>query len=141
MSINNIFGVAGSALNAQLVRLNLTASNIANASTVATTEGEAYKAKRPVFATILNQEQANQSNGNTGGVKIDQIIDDKTGAEKVFDPTHPKADVNGYLYRSNVNEIAEMVEMMAAARSYQNNVEVINTAKDLATRTIDTMKS
>ena len=141
MAINDIFGIAGSALNAQLVRLNLTASNIANASTLATTEAEAYKAKRPVFQTLLNKEQAALRGSKQGGVMIAGIIDDKTGAFKISDPTHPKADAEGYLYKSNVNEITEMVEMMAAARSYQNNVEVVNTARDLAQRTIDAIKS
>lgn len=141
MSLSNIFDIAGSALHAQLVRLNLTASNIANAGTMASTEAEAYKAKKPVFMTLLEREKSRATNSNTGGVKVDRIIDDPTGVLKIHDPHHPQADSNGYLYRSNVNEVAEMVEMLSAARSYQNNVEVVNTARELMQRTIDSLKT
>ncbi len=141
MSLSNIFGIAGSALNAQLVRLNLTASNIANSSTLSTNEAEAYKAKRPVFKALLDRETPQLHKQYAGGVKIDRIVDDSAAGTKLFDPTHPQADADGYLYRSNVNEITEMVEMMAASRSYQNNVEVVNTARELMQRTIDIIKA
>jgi flagellar basal-body rod protein FlgC len=141
MSLSNVFGIASSALNAQLVRLNLTASNIANAGTMASSEAEAYKAKKPVFMTLLEREKSRVENSNNGGVKVERIIDDPTAAPKVYEPTHPQADANGYLYRSNVNEVTEMVEMMSAARSYQNNVEVVNTARELLQRTIDIIKT
>ena len=141
MSISNIFGIAGTALNAQLVRLNLTASNIANAGVVAPTEGEAFKAKRPVFQALLDKEKLNAGAQYLGGVKVQTIVDDKTQAPSIYDPTHPQADANGYIYKSNVNEVNEMVDMMAAARSYQNNVEVVNTARELMLRTIDIIKT
>jgi len=141
MSISNIFGIAGTALNAQLVRLNLTASNIANAGVVAPSEGEAFKAKRPVFQALLEREKLNAGAQYIGGVKVEKIVDDQTPAPNIYDPTHPQADANGYIYKSNVNEIGEMVEMMAAARSYQNNVEVVNTARELMLRTIDITKT
>lgn len=141
MSISNIFGIAGSALNAQQVRMNVTASNLANAGTTASSEGEAFKAKRVVFQALLEKEQSSSGTPNAGGVKIDKIIDDTSPASKIYEPSHPQADAKGYLYKANVNEVTEMVEMMDAARSFQNNVEVVNTARDLMVRTIDTIKN
>ncbi len=141
MSISNIFGIAGTALNAQLVRLNLTASNIANAGVVAPSEGEAFKAKQPVFQALLDKEKLNAGAQYIGGVKVHSIVDDKTPAPTIYDPSHPQADANGYIYKSNVNEVGEMINMMAAARSYQNNVEVVNTARELMLRTIDIAKT
>ena len=141
MSMENVFGIAGSALNAQLVRLNLTASNIANAGSTATNVADVYKSKKPVFQTILDATKNEMTGQNKGGVKIEKIVDDQTPGTRLYDPSHPQADKDGYLYKTNVNEIAEMVEMMAAARSYQNNVEVINTARELMTRTIDSIKN
>ena len=141
MSMENIFGIAGSALNAQLIRLNLTASNIANAGSTATNVADVYKSKKPVFQTILDATKNEMAGQNKGGVKIEKIVDDQTPGTRLYDPSHPQADKDGYLYKTNVNEIAEMVEMMAAARSYQNNVEVINTARELMTRTIDSIKN
>ena len=141
MSISNIFGIAGTALNAQMVRLNLTASNIANAGVVAPSEGEAFKAKRPVFQALLDKQKLNAGAQYLGGVKVLSIVDDKTPAPTIYDPTHPQADANGYLYKANVNEVGEMVEMLAASRSYQNNVEVVNTARELMLRTLDIIKT
>ena len=141
MSIANIFGIAGSALNAQQVRMNVTASNLANAGTSASSDGEAFKAKRVVFQALLDKEQSGGGTPNAGGVKIDKIIDDTSPASKIYEPSHPQADAKGYLYKANVNEVTEMVEMMDAARSFQNNVEVVNTARDLMVRTIDTIKN
>ena len=141
MSMESIFGIAGSALSAQLVRLNLTASNLANANTATSSEAETFKAKKPVFQSILEKQKNEVSGQYAGGVKISKIIDDTTPGPKVYEPGHPQADKDGFLYKSNVNEIAEMVEMMAAARSYQNNIEVVNTARELMTRTIDSIKN
>ena len=141
MSMENVFGIAGSALNAQLIRLNLTASNIANAGSTATNVADVYKSKKPVFQTILDATKNEMAGQNKGGVKIEKIVDDQTPGTRLYEPSHPQADKDGYLYKTNVNEIAEMVEMMAAARSYQNNVEVINTARELMTRTIDSIKN
>ena len=141
MSMENIFGIAGSALNAQLIRLNLTASNIANAGSTASNVADVYKSKKPVFQTILDATKNEMAGQNKGGVKIEKIVDDQTPGTRLYEPSHPQADKDGYLYKTNVNEIAEMVEMMAAARSYQNNVEVINTARELMTRTIDSIKN
>jgi len=141
MALTNIFGVAGSALNAQTVRMNLTASNMANATTMAGTADQAYKAKRAVFKALLDQQQANASAPNVGGVRIDRIVDDKAEVPRIYEPSHPEADSAGYVYKSNVNEVTEMVDMMSAARSYQNNVEVVNTAREMMMRTIDILKA
>lgn len=141
MALDNIFGIAGSALNAQTTRMNATASNLANAGAVAGTEKDAFRGKRAVFKTILDTQMGAQSAPNTGGVKIDNLIDDPAPITRMSSPGNPMADKDGYVYLSNVNEMTEMVEMMAAARSYQNNVEVINTARQLMMRTLDIIKS
>jgi flagellar basal-body rod protein FlgC len=141
MALDNIFGIGGSALNAQTVRMNAVASNLANASTVATTEAQAFRGKRAVFKTIMDQELNGSGNDNKGGVKVTEISDDPAPIKKMHDPGNPQADKDGYVYLSNVNEMTEMVEMMAANRSYQNNVEVINTARQLMMRTLDIIKS
>ena len=137
MALDQIFGIAGSALNAQSVRMNLTASNLANAGTVSSTEQDAYRGKRAIFKTILEQQSAGQQVAYQGGVSIEKVQDDPTPVRRVMDPGNPIADKEGYVYTSNVNEMGEMVDMMAASRSYQNNVEVINTARQLMMRTLE----
>jgi flagellar basal-body rod protein FlgC len=141
--IDNIFGIAGTALNAQLTRMNATASNLANASTVSTTEAEAFRAKRPVFKTLVDSMMPTQpatAQDTKGGVRVERLIDDPSPVRKQYEPGNPLADKEGFVFQSNVNEVSEMVEMMAAARSYQNNVETVNTAKALMMRTLDVMK-
>ncbi len=140
MALDNIFGIGGSALNAQTVRMNTVASNLANAGTVAGSDAEAFRGKRAVFKAILEEQQNSQDN-NKGGVKVTEITDDPSPIKRMHDPANPAADKDGYVYLSNVNEMTEMVEMMAANRSYQNNVEVINTARQLMMRTLDIIKS
>ena len=137
MALDQIFGIAGSALNAQSVRMNLTASNLANAGTVSSTEQDAYRGKRAIFKTILEQQSSGQQVAYQGGVSIEKVQDDPTPVRRVMDPGNPIADKEGYVYTSNVNEMGEMVDMMAASRSYQNNVEVINTARQLMMRTLE----
>ena len=141
MALDNIFGIAGSALNAQTVRMNTTASNLANASTVASSDKEAFRGKRVTFKTIMETLPNGNDLANKGGVKISAISDDPKSISRMSDPGNPAADKDGYVYLSNVNEMSEMVEMMAAARSYQNNVEVVNTARQLMMRTLDIIKS
>ncbi|MEI7513889.1 MAG: flagellar basal body rod protein FlgC [Betaproteobacteria bacterium] len=141
MALDNIFGIAGSALNAQTVRMNTTASNLANAGSVAGTDKDAFRAKRTTFKTIMEQQLGSSETNNKGGVKVAAITDDPKTISRMSDPGNPSADKDGYVYLSNVNEMSEMVEMMAAARSYQNNVEVVNTARQLMMRTLDIIKS
>jgi flagellar basal-body rod protein FlgC len=141
MALDNIFGIAGSALNAQTVRMNTTASNLANAGSVASTDKDAFRAKRTTFKTIMEQQLGSNDTNNKGGVKVAAITDDPKTISRMSDPGNPSSDKDGYVYLSNVNEMSEMVEMMAAARSYQNNVEVVNTARQLMMRTLDIIKS
>ncbi|MEY3871233.1 MAG: Flagellar basal-body rod protein FlgC [Pseudomonadota bacterium] len=141
MALDNIFGIAGSALNSQTVRMNAIASNLANAGTVSGTDQDAFRGKRTVFKAIMDQQAAPQDSSYQGGVKVLQIKDDPTPVRRMLDPGNPLADKEGYIYTSNVNEMAEMVDMMAASRSYQNNVEVINTARQLMMRTLDITKA
>lgn len=132
MSLFNVFGISGSGMSAQSVRLNLTASNLANSQSVATTPEEAYKARHPVFQTMLEQAEAQTA----GGVRTAGIVESKTEGEARYEPGHPLADEKGYVYASNVNAIEEMANMISASRSYQQNVEVLKTSKDLLMRTL-----
>ena len=141
MALEHMFGIAGTALNAQTVRMNASASNLSNAGTVSGTDKDAFRAKRTEFKTILAQQAGAANDGLSGGVKVSRITDDPKPVARMSDPGNPAADKDGYVYLSNVNEMTEMVEMMAASRSYQNNVEVINTARQLMARTLDIIKS
>lgn len=141
MQLDNVFGIASTALNAQTVRMNTTASNLANANSVAGSEEEAYRGKKPLFKALLSEEMTHAGAQFVGGVKVDRIVNDPTPIRKTWDPKNPLADKEGYVFHSNVNEMSEMVEMMDASRSYQNNVEVVNTARQLMSRTIDILKA
>jgi flagellar basal-body rod protein FlgC len=141
MSLDHIFGVAGSALNAQTVRMNTTASNLANAGSVASSEQEAFRAKRAVFKALVDEAMTHEGAPFKGGVKVDAVVDDQAPVRKTYQPGNPLADAEGFIYQSNVSEVGEMVDMMAAARSYQNNVEVINTARQLLLKTLEASKA
>lgn len=130
MSMFNIFNISGSAVSAQSQRLNVVASNLANADTVAGPDGSAYKARQIAFQTQLMGE-----NGGAG-VKVSQISENQTPGRRVHDPANPQADGEGYVTYSNVNAVEEMVNMISASRSYQNNIEVMNTAKSLLMKTL-----
>jgi flagellar basal-body rod protein FlgC len=130
MSMFNIFNVSGSAASAQSQRLNVVASNLANADTVAGPDGQAYKARQVVFQTQLMGEVG------AAGVRVSTVQEDPTQGRRVHDPKHPGADADGYVTYSNVNPVEEMVNMISASRSYQNNVEVMNTAKSLLLKTL-----
>jgi flagellar basal-body rod protein FlgC len=134
MSMFNIFSVAGSAVSAQSQRLNVVASNLANADTVAGPDGQAYKARQVVFQTQL-MGALGQGPG-AAGVTVSNVTEDQTPGRRVHDPDHPQADGEGYVTYSNVNAVEEMVNMMSASRSYQNNIEVMNTAKTLLQKTL-----
>ncbi len=138
MSMLNIFNVAGSAVSAQSQRLNVVASNLANADTVAGPDGSAYKARQVNFQTQLMGAQGSNFSGAGGsaGVTVSTITEDQTPGRRVHDPKHPSADADGYVTYSNVNAVEEMVNMISASRSYQNNVEVMNTAKTLLLKTL-----
>ena len=131
MSMFSIFGVSGSAVSAQSQRLNVVASNMANADAVAGPDGQAYKARQVVFETVPMGSDA------SAGVKVREVIESNEPMRKVHNPTHPLADAQGYVNQSNVNTVEEMVNMISASRSYQNNVEVMKTAKDLMMKTLE----
>jgi flagellar basal-body rod protein FlgC len=130
MSMFKIFDVSGSAASAQTQRLNIVASNVANADTVAGPDGQAYKARHAVFQSLL------MGDATSTGVQVSQVVESQNEGRKVHDPKHPAADAAGYVTYSNVNPIEEMVDMISASRSYQNNVEVMNTAKGLLLKTL-----
>ena len=134
MSMLKILDVAGSAVSAQSQRLNVVASNLANADTVAGPDGSAYKARQVVFQTRM-MGSLGQGDVNAG-VTVSTITEDQTPGRRVHDPKHPSADADGYVTYSNVNPVEEMVNMISASRSYQNNIEVMNTAKSLLLKTL-----
>ncbi|MGB5491242.1 MAG: flagellar basal body rod protein FlgC [Woeseiaceae bacterium] len=133
MGLFNVFDVAGSAMNAQSVRMNVTASNLANAGSVSGDPEKVYRAKQPVFSTF-SQSLADQS--GVAGVRIDGVVESGAPLQLLYQPDHPEADADGNVYSTNVNTIEEMVNMMSASRSYKNNVEMINTTKDLLLQTL-----
>ena len=130
MSMFNIFNVSGSAVSAQSQRLNVVASNLANADTVAGPDGSAYKARQVVFQTEL------MGAAGAAGVKVSTVREDQAPGRRVHDPKHPGADAEGYVTYSNVNAVEEMVNMISASRSYQNGIEVMNTARSLLQKTL-----
>ena len=134
MALLSIFNVSGSAASAQSQRLNVVASNLANADTVAGPDGAAYKARQVTFQTQLVGATGNDV--SAAGVRVSNVSEDQTPGRRVHDPKHPAADADGYVTYSNVNAIEEMVNMISASRSYQNNLEVMNTAKTLLQKTI-----
>ena len=134
MGMMNIFNVSGSAASAQSQRLNIVASNLANADTVAGPDGQAFKARQVTFQTQLMGQIANDP--TAAGVRVSNVSEDPTPGRRVHDPKHPGADADGYVTYSNVNAVEEMVNMISASRSYQNNIEVMNTAKSLLLKTL-----
>jgi flagellar basal-body rod protein FlgC len=126
MSLFNVFDIAGSAMTAQSMRLNVVASNMANADSVTGTDGKPYRAKQVVFeAKSLN---ASMPKG-VSGVQVSKVVEDSSPMKMVYDPSSPYADGQGYVQMPNVNVVEEMANMISASRSYQANVEMMNTAK------------
>ncbi|PWG62313.1 flagellar basal body rod protein FlgC [Sediminicurvatus halobius] len=139
MALYDIFNISGSALTAQSTRLNVTASNLANAETVSGSPETAYRARQPVFAAELQAARGGlQAPGGQGGggVQLRGIVESDAPVQPLYQPEHPEADADGYVYRSNVNTVEEMVNMISASRSYQNNVEVMTTSRDLLLQTL-----
>ena len=130
MSMFSIFSVSGSAISSQSQRLNVVASNLANVDAVAGPDGKAYKARQVVFETTP------MGADSSSGVRVKSIKESDQPGRRLHDPSHPSADAEGYVTHSNVNAVEEMVNMISASRSYQNNVEVMNTAKTLLLKTL-----
>lgn len=143
MSLYNVFDIAGSAMSAQNMRLNVTASNLANANSVSSSAGETYRARHPVFAAHM-QEAMNGRPGRESmlrqdssvGVRVQGIVEDQKPLVVEYSPNHPMADEEGYIYKPNVNVMEEMANMMSASRTYQTNVQVADATKQLLTRTL-----
>lgn len=131
MSSFKIFDIAGSALSAQSLRLNTVASNLANADAISGTADGTYKARLPMFKAAMEA-----GGEGTPGVQVLGVVESQAPADKRYEPGHPLADGDGYVYAPNVNVVEEMVNMISASRSYQSSVEVMNTAKELASRTL-----
>lgn len=127
----SIFDVAGSAMSAQSQRMNVTASNLANADSVSGPDGQPYRAKQVVFAVAAGEQQ-----DQIGGVQVAGVVEDQSPLRMVYDPKHPLANADGYVAMPNVNVVEEMVNMISASRSYQANVEVLNTAKNMMLKTL-----
>jgi flagellar basal-body rod protein FlgC len=126
----NIFNLAASAMSAQSQRMNVTASNLANADSVAGPDGQPYRARQVVF------EVAGGDADEVGGVRVAEVVEDQSPLRTVFDPKNPRANPEGYVTLPNVNVVEEMTNMISASRSYQANVEVLNTAKALMVKTL-----
>ncbi len=133
MSLFTIFDIAGSGMSAQSLRLNTTASNLANADSVSSSVAEVYRTRSPVFAAVLNDAEQGYK---AGSVQVKGIVESQAPIRKEYNPTHPLANEEGYVFHSNVDPVAEMANMMSASRSYQNNVEIANTSKQLLLRTL-----
>ena len=134
MTMYKIFDIAGSGLSAQTLRLNTVASNMANAESVSGTEEGAYRARNPVFAAVFN-EMAVKGEG-VASVEVTDVVESQAPVVQRYEPNHPLANEEGYIFQSNVNIAEEMANMISASRSYQTNVEVMNTAKQLITSTL-----
>ncbi len=134
MTVKNVFDVAQRAMTSQLTRLNTVASNLANANSVSSTEEGAYRAMSPVFKTIYAE---NTKDSGLSSVGVERIVQLDRAPERLYQPEHPEADDDGFVYQAVVNTEEEMVEMMEASRQYQNTVEVISTMRALMARTVN----
>ncbi|HET7269332.1 MAG TPA: flagellar basal body rod protein FlgC [Rhodanobacteraceae bacterium] len=139
MSMFKVFDIAGSGMAAQSLRLNTTASNLANANSVASSPEEAYRAREPLFAAVhaAMAGEVGTASEAAVGVRVTGVTESQAAIPSHYEPGNPMADANGYVYGSNVNPIDELVNMISASRSYQNDVEVMNSAKQLMLKTLD----
>lgn len=143
MSLNQIFDIAGSGMSAQSIRLNTTSSNIANAETASSSTDEVYRARKPIFSAIHQEMMGGGQRDMFGfsegelqskGVNVDAIVESDAELQMRYQPEHPMANEEGYVFYPNVNVVEEMADMMSASRSFQTNVEVMNTAKSMMQR-------
>jgi flagellar basal-body rod protein FlgC len=132
----DILSIAGSGMNAQNVRLNTIASNMANADSISSSAKDTYRAKVPKFETIMARMGTPPGSIPAGGVRVKEIVEDQSELKAEYNPNHPMANEQGYIYRPNVDTVEEMANMLSASRSYEMNIEVISTTKQLLMRTI-----
>jgi flagellar basal-body rod protein FlgC len=139
MSAFKVFDIAGSGMSAESVRLNTVASNLANADAVSGDPNQVYQAKHPVFQSVqaLGAAASHTADQASASVKVLSIATNTAAPETRYDPSNPLANSDGYVYSPNVNAVEEMTDMISASRSYQNNVEVMNTARNMM---LDTLK-
>ncbi|MFT5161710.1 MAG: flagellar basal-body rod protein FlgC [Alteromonadaceae bacterium] len=135
MSLYNVFNIAGSGMSAQSLRLNTTASNIANANTVSSSVDKTYRARQPVFAAELTKAAGAQY-GQSAGVKVLGVVESEAPLNIEYSPNHPQADKDGYIYKPNVNIMEEMANMISSSRTYQTNVQVADAAKQMLAKTL-----
>lgn len=141
MSLASVFNIAGTGMSAQSTRLNTIASNIANAETVSSSIDQTYRARHPVFATVYQSAQggdrgslfADQDNAGVG-VQVLGVVEDQSSLMPRYEPNHPAADAEGYVFYPNVNVVEEMADMISASRAFQTNTEMMNTAKQMMQR-------
>ncbi|MCW9051983.1 MAG: flagellar basal body rod protein FlgC [Motiliproteus sp.] len=140
MSLSNVFNIAGSAMSSQSIRLNTVASNMANAESVSSSVDETYRARHPVFQLIQQQVQDGYGpeNGLSAGqgVQVVDVVESEAPLRQQYEPNHPMADENGYVYYPNVNVVEEMTNMISASRSFQTNADIMNTAKEMMQRVL-----
>lgn len=134
MSLFNVMSISTTGMEAENVRLNTTASNIANANSVSSSYGETYKARHPVFAAELDRATQDQSKGV--GVKVLGVVESDAPLQVEYSPNNPLADENGYIYKPNVNVVEEMANMMSASKAYETNVQVADTTKRIFRRVL-----
>lgn len=137
MSMFSALDISASGMHVQTVRLNTVASNLANADSISSNKNETYRSKQPIFETILNETTGQPE----GGVKVREIVENQAPLKMEYSPNHPMANEEGYIFRPNVNVVEEMANMMDASRSYETNIEVMNTTKQLLMRTIQLGKN
>lgn len=145
MALGNIFDIAGTGMNAQSLRLNTTASNLANAQSASSSVNEVYRSRQPVFAAmhqnamraaVVEGAYSDNEVDAAAGVQVLGIVESDAPLQRRYEPTHPKSDEEGYVYYPNVNPVEEMANMIAASRSFQMNVEVMNSAKQMVQRVL-----
>lgn len=136
MSLLKVMDIAGSALSAQSLRLNTTASNMANADSVSSSIATTYRARHPVFATMMDDLMSFEGDSAGAGVEVRGVIESRAPVRSIYRPEHPMADENGYIHMPNVNMVEEMANMMSASRSYQMNIEIANASKQLVLSTL-----
>ncbi|MFP6848826.1 MAG: flagellar basal body rod protein FlgC [Pseudomonas sp.] len=143
MSLASVFDIAGMGMSAQSTRLNTISSNIANAETVSSSIDQTYRARHPVFATVYQSAKGNDrgslfadQDSSGAGVQVLGVVEDQSSLMPRYEPNHPAADENGYVYYPNVNVVEEMADMISASRAFQTNTEMMNTAKQMMQRVL-----
>ncbi|WP_017446320.1 flagellar basal body rod protein FlgC [Gayadomonas joobiniege] len=136
MSLFNVFDVSGSAMRAQSVRLNTTASNLSNANSVSSSVEQTYRSRQPVFAAQMSRAESNLEGASSVGVEVKGIVESNKPLNIEYNPNHPMADEKGYIYKPNVNVMEEMANMISASRAYQTNIQIADNAKKMLSRTL-----